>query len=111
RDRAMRTMRMAVAAAVAGFGLFAGATASAKPLVGLDTGVLYACYQTSSDENGKTLRLVPGPGMCKKNEESLSWNLLKPGPAGPKGDTGATGPAGPRGPAGPAGQDGATGPA
>src|SRR5205823_11825406 len=66
----MRTMRMAAAAAIAGFGLFAGATASAKPL-GLDTGgVIYACYQANGDDNGKTLRLVPGPGMCKKNEES-----------------------------------------
>ncbi|MGZ4281673.1 MAG: lamin tail domain-containing protein [Gaiellaceae bacterium] len=63
-------------------------------------GVIYSCVQKS---NGR-LRVVAGPGACRRGEQPLSWNSH--GPAGPAGPTG---PAGDRGPTGPEGSPGAPG--
>jgi hypothetical protein len=64
------------------------------------SGVIYSCVQKA---NGR-LRVVAGPGSCRRGEQPLSWNSH--GPAGPAGPTG---PAGDRGPTGPAGSPGAPG--
>ena len=62
-------------------------------------------------KDGK-LRVVGSVGACRKNEQSLSWNVQGPaGEAGPPGAAGPAGPAGPPGPAGAAGPPGAAGPA
>ena len=63
-------------------------------------GVIYSCVQKA---NGR-LRVVAGPGSCRRGEQPLSWNSH--GPAGPAGPTG---PAGDRGPTGPVGSPGAPG--
>jgi Lamin Tail Domain/Collagen triple helix repeat (20 copies) len=63
-------------------------------------GVIYSCVQKA---NGR-LRVVAGPGSCRRSEQPLSWNSH--GPAGLKGPTG---PAGDRGPTGPQGSQGAQG--
>ncbi len=86
-------------------------------------GVINACVK----KPGGRVRVVSGPGQCRRGEQAVSWNIR--GPAGPRGTTGpagATGPAGPAGtpgapgadgapgatgPAGPAGAAGPTGPA
>ena len=85
-------------------------------------GVIYSCVKKA---NGR-LRVVAGPGSCRRGEQPLSWNSHgpagAPGPTGPAGDRGATGPQGSqgaqgvqgipgaRGATGPAGAKGATGP-
>jgi Lamin Tail Domain/Collagen triple helix repeat (20 copies) len=80
-------------------------------------GVINACVK----KPGGRVRVVSGPGQCRRGEQAVSWNIQ--GPAGPRGETGPAGPAGPpgapgsdgaRGPtgaAGPAGPAGPTGPA
>jgi hypothetical protein len=86
-------------------------------------GVIYSCVQKA---NGR-LRVVAGPGSCRRGEQPLSWNSHGPagarGPSGPAGDRGPTGPQGSqgaqgaqgtpgaRGATGAAGAKGATGPA
>jgi hypothetical protein len=66
-------------------------------------GVIYSCVQKA---NGR-LRVVAGPGSCRRGEQPLSWNSH--GPAGPAGPTGPAGDSGPAGPAGSQGSPGAQG--
>jgi hypothetical protein len=69
-------------------------------------GVIYSCVQKA---NGR-LRVVAGPGACKRGETALSWNSHGPaGAPGPTGPTGPAGAAGTRGPTGPQGSAGAAG--
>jgi hypothetical protein len=63
-------------------------------------GVIYSCVQKA---NGR-LRVVAGPGACRRGEQPLSWNSH-----GPAGARGPSGPAGDRGPTGPRGSQGAQG--
>jgi hypothetical protein len=63
-------------------------------------GVIYSCVQKA---NGR-LRVVTGPGACRRGEQPLSWNAH-----GPAGARGPSGPAGDRGPTGPQGSQGAQG--
>jgi hypothetical protein len=89
--------------------LAAGTTAVAKPrpAPAVAETTIHACKHPS----GGWLRMVAGPGDCKRRERAVSWNVV--GPKGDKGDTGAAGPAGPAGadgPAGPAGPQGERGP-
>jgi Lamin Tail Domain/Collagen triple helix repeat (20 copies) len=70
-------------------------------------GVINACVK----KPGGRVRVVSGPGRCRRGEQAISWNIQgAAGPPGPAGATGATGPAGPAGAHGPAGSDGARGP-
>ena len=72
-------------------------------------GVIYSCVQKA---NGR-LRVVAGPGACRRGEQPLSWNSHgpagAPGPTGPAGDRGATGPQGSQGAQGAQGDPGARG--
>ena len=85
--------------------LAAGAAAFAKnrPAPTVAETVIHACKHPS----GGWLRMVAGPGDCKRRERAVSWNVV--GPKGDKGDPGETGPAGPAGPAGPQGEQGPAG--
>jgi len=65
------------------------------------TGVINACVK----KPGGRVRVVSGPGQCRRGEQAVSWNIQ-----GPEGPRGATGPAGPAGPPGAPGSDGARGP-
>jgi hypothetical protein len=70
-------------------------------------GVIWACAKKGTGH----LRMVAGPGRCRKGEQALSWNVQGPaGPAGSPGATGTTGAAGPQGTSGPPGAAGARGP-
>lgn len=64
--------------------------------------------------DGGVLRIVGGPGACKKGERPISWNRVGPrGPTGPQGEAGpqgAPGQQGPQGPQGERGPQGETGP-
>jgi hypothetical protein len=81
------------------------------------TGVITACVK----KPGGRVRIVSGPGQCRRGEQAVSWNIQGPagprgatgpaGPAGAPGSDGARGPTGAAGPAGPAGAPGPTGPA
>jgi hypothetical protein len=87
--------------------LAAGATAFAKarpPAPAVGETVIHACKHPS----GGWLRMVSGPGDCKRRERAVSWNVV--GPKGDKGDPGEAGPTGPAGPAGPQGERGEPGP-
>ncbi len=54
-----------------------------------------------------TLRVVDGPGRCRRSEEPLSWNVKGPkGDRGPQGERGPQGNPGPPGPQGPKGDPG-----
>src|ERR671936_151916 len=66
-------------------------------------GVIYACMKRA----GGRVRIVSGPGQCRRGERAISWNVA--GPRGATGPTGATGPAGRQGPSGPAGERGPRG--
>jgi hypothetical protein len=72
--------------------------------------IINACVHRT---NGK-VRIVSGPGDCKKTEHFQSWNEQgpqgHPGPAGPQGDPGLAGPPGPVGPQGDTGPQGEPGP-
>jgi hypothetical protein len=72
-------------------------------------GVIYSCVQKA---NGR-LRVVAGPGACRRGEQPLSWNSHglagAPGPTGPAGDRGPTGPQGSQGAQGAQGNPGARG--
>jgi len=91
-----------VAAAVVG-GAFAAGKIAGKAAA---TSVIYACVKSNGD-----LRLVDATTECKKNEDSLQWNVVGPrGPIGPQGDRGPQGPKGDTGDQGPKGDTGAQGP-
>lgn len=68
-------------------------------------GTIYGCVEKGDGE----IRLVNGPGVCKRNEVAVQWNVA--GPQGATGPAGAPGIAGPVGPMGPAGPQGPMGPA
>ena len=87
--------------------LAAGTAAFAKtrPAPAVAETTIHACKHPS----GGWLRMVSGPGACKRRERAVSWNVA--GPKGDKGDAGAAGPAGPAGPAGAQGPQGERGPA
>jgi type VI secretion system secreted protein Hcp len=75
------------AVAVAGAATYAWAASSAT------SQTLNACVDKAGN-----IRLVAGPGACRKNEQAISWNTTGPaGPAGPAGTQGAQGPQGPAG--------------
>ena len=69
-------------------------------------GVIYSCVRKA---NGR-LRVVAGPGSCRRDEQPLSWNSHGPaGPAGPTGPAGDRGPTGVEGSQGPQGLPGLQG--
>jgi hypothetical protein len=107
--RRRRLLLLLLAPLVVGAGVAVAAQGTAHKRA---NGVIWACAKKG---NGH-LRVVAGPGRCKRGEQALSWNTQgPPGPAGPAGadgapgSRGATGAAGPQGAAGPAGADGARG--
>lgn len=65
--------------------------------------VIRACVDTFSGR----LRIVGGPGNCRRPEVFVQWNVA--GDTGPQGPAGPAGPVGPAGPAGAAGVPGADG--
>jgi hypothetical protein len=73
-------------------------------------GVINACVHRHTGR----VRVVAGPGACRRGEQPLAWNVQGPagpsGPAGAPGAEGAPGPPGATGAQGPAGAVGARGP-
>ena len=91
--------------------LAAGATALAQGAPGPGTAAAETVIHACKHPSGGWLRMVSGPGVCKRREIAVSWNVS--GPKGDQGEPGPAGPAGPQGPQGergPAGADGAPGP-
>src|SRR5687767_7292885 len=89
--------------------LAAGTAALAKtrPVPAVAETTIHACKHPS----GGWLRMVSGPGDCRRRERAVSWNVAGPkGDKGDKGDPGEAGPAGPAGAQGPQGPQGERGP-
>src|SRR5687768_10416307 len=80
------------------------ALAKSRPVPAVAETTIHACKHPS----GGWLRMVSGPGDCRRRERAVSWNVA--GPKGDKGDAGEAGPAGPAGPQGPQGERGPEGP-
>jgi hypothetical protein len=101
--RRRRLLLLLLAPLVVGAGVAVAAQGTAHKRA---NGVIWACAKKGTGH----LRVVAGPGRCKRGEQALSWNVQ--GPAGPPGPAGAAGPpgnAGPPGSAGPPGAEGARG--
>jgi hypothetical protein len=92
--RRRRLLLLLLAPLVAGAGVAVAAQGTAHKHA---NGVIWACARKGTGH----LRVVAGPGRCKRGEQALSWNVQGPaGPPGPAGATGAAGPTGERRPAG-----------
>lgn len=107
--RRIITKRTATIAVPTIAALGAGGAFAAASIPGPD-GTLSACYSTNGALDGR-VRLVNGPGDCRRDENFIQWNQRGPtGPQGLVGAQGATGPQGETGPQGGIGPQGVTGP-
>lgn len=112
--------KLLISAAVVFAAVAAGVSYASVPD---SSGVIHACYRTSSGNIGSIRIIETDKGQkCNSHESAITWNRTGPqgaqgsqglqgpaGPQGPKGDAGAAGPQGPKGDTGATGPQGGTG--
>ncbi len=78
--------------AIAVVALFAVAGGIAYAAIPDASGVIHACYRTSTDDQKGQLRVVESAASCRNNESPTQWNVTgAPGAQGPAGEDGADG--------------------
>ena len=78
--------------AIAVVALFAVAGGIAYAAIPDASGVIHACYRTSTDDQKGQLRVVESAASCRTNESPTQWNVTgAPGAQGPAGEDGADG--------------------
>ena len=78
--------------AIAAVALFAVAGGLAYAAIPDASGVIHACYRTSTDDQKGQLRVVDSAASCRNNESPTQWNVTgAPGAQGPAGEDGADG--------------------
>ena len=78
--------------AIAVVALFAVAGGLAYAAIPDASGVIHACYRTSTDDQKGQLRVVDSAASCRNNELPTQWNVTgAPGARGPAGEDGADG--------------------
>ena len=78
--------------AIAAVALFAVAGGLAYAAIPDASGVIHACYRTSTDDQKGQLRVVESAASCRNNESPTQWNVTgAPGAQGPAGEDGADG--------------------